>query len=150
MDGKRIQEIKDRCDKAISGEWVSKKFGGYHSIYKGPVKVQGCGMHHGGSICQMEDPCVSDFSRKQINDTAEFMAHSITDIPYLLSVIESLSANAALGVAACKAADILGGTAPCGIHALANTDWDTECVDEDAMPCKWQDFCRLRAGKGGA
>jgi len=85
----KLQEIRDRADKAIEGPWVPKKFGCSEvSIYKGPVKVKGCGMTHGGEICQMDDPDCSDFKSSQLKDTAEFIAHARQDIPYLLDALE--------------------------------------------------------------
>lgn len=88
MKEARIKEIKDRLDKAIGDSWVPKKFGRSEiSIYKGPVKINGCAMTHGGEICQMIDPDCSDFKLGDIKATAEFIAHARQDIPYLLATL---------------------------------------------------------------
>lgn len=91
MDAKRLEEIRERAEKAISGPYVAKKYGGTSiSIYKGPVKVKDCGMYHQGEICQMEDPEVSDFKTKDIRATADFFVHARQDIPDLLVYIGEL------------------------------------------------------------
>ena len=84
----RLKEIKDRAKKATAGPWVSKKFGGYHHIYKGPVKVKGCGMNHGGEICEMEDHSCSDKTKGEIKFNAEFIAHARQDVPFLLDALQ--------------------------------------------------------------
>lgn len=84
-----LDEIRERWAKVIDGPLVAKRFGGKLNIYKGPVKVVGCGMTHCGVICEMVDAEYSYFKAAEIGATARAWAIAPQDIAYLLSVAEA-------------------------------------------------------------
>jgi len=70
-----IEEIKSRCDKATEGPWYweqEKRHGAVNFLYSKKLDVHIAVLDNAGF------------------DTYDFIAHSRTDIPYLLERVEQL------------------------------------------------------------
>ena len=79
LDTKRIQEIKDRCQKARSGPWISFVEGRDHTSGSSFIQV-------GDDNNREED---IDFLKLPADDQ-DFIAHARQDIPDLLDEIDRL------------------------------------------------------------
>jgi len=104
MTDQELAEIKERCDKATGGEWEVKScFADWGFPYQAYILPKGikpkdnndiiCSGTKGTHQCivfdhdEKENPCV------QFIKDLDFIAHSRTDIPALLTEIERLKAN---------------------------------------------------------
>ena len=87
---RRLAEIRERADKATPGPWEYEHEDYVSSVYLGSANagsypVQRAPIHR--------DTDITDRQADEARSTVEFIAHSREDVPYLLSVIDSLTAE---------------------------------------------------------
>lgn len=73
---RRLAEIRERAEKATQGPWTADE---WNDIHAGKVAVAEAYPNEGGGVYQEVD--------------ADFIAHSREDVPYLLSLIDFLTAE---------------------------------------------------------
>ena len=88
MTKAELDAIRARCDAAIEAPWAYHYYDGDMTVYQGLSKTPSGRFYYKGVICNMDDPDASDYSIKQLMDTAEFIAHARQDIPALLHALD--------------------------------------------------------------
>jgi hypothetical protein len=78
----RIEQIKERAERATAGPWTQEECGG-QSIVVNPVKIVLFAGRQSQDIAH-------DTSAQQIECNADFIAHAREDVPFLLQQIEEL------------------------------------------------------------
>ena len=88
----RLQEIRDRVAKATPGEWewrfenpTTKRSAYHHPSLLGPHNEPVCTANDGLGLDSEYSICTSGHD-------ADFIAHSLTDIAYLLRLLEAAEA----------------------------------------------------------
>lgn len=84
-----IKAIQEQISKIIPGDYEYVNFDCMR-IEIGPIKKSRGSMTSHGTVAIMEDHEVSDFSRKQLQDTGKFLAGAKKTVENLISYIEKL------------------------------------------------------------
>lgn len=94
LEGARLDEIRERCEKATKGPWQTKQHdvGDEEYCWVADEII----VANGRKVVANEGglaPANQEWQREQINADSEFIAHARTDIPYLLELASSLRAQ---------------------------------------------------------
>ncbi|HEY3376252.1 MAG TPA: hypothetical protein VGL77_02055 [Armatimonadota bacterium] len=154
----QVKEIRDRAEKAVPAPWGVWR--NHPDIYYGEAKENTPSVLRGYSghvarvseyeqICTQRKTCKKDsceeckFNKKQVADTAQFIAHSREDVPALLDTIEAMGKIIAdLVYEMCSD----GGHLECPLCGRSNTrigggstaKWhDTECTVMHPIVQSW-------------